>query len=141
LKAAIGETDRRRAKQVAWNEAHGITPQSIKTRINDIIQSVAERDYVTVDIGPDAVQLTGLDLQAHIGQLEQKMRDAAANLEFEEAARIRDEIRHLEDGELGLGRATEERRQQAVGTAWKPSRSRADKAAEAKARSRRRVGR
>ncbi|MFO1068476.1 MAG: excinuclease ABC subunit UvrB [Geminicoccaceae bacterium] len=141
LKAAIDETDRRRAKQVAWNEAHGITPQSVKTRINDIIQSVAERDYVTVDIGPDAVQLTGLDLQAHIGQLEQKMRDAAANLEFEEAARIRDEIRRLEDGELGLGRATEERRQQAVGTAWKPSRSRADKAAEAKAKSRRRVGR
>ncbi len=54
LKAAIGETDRRRTKQVAWNEAHGITPQSIKTQINDIMQSVAERDYVTVDLGADA---------------------------------------------------------------------------------------
>ena len=54
LKAAIGETDRRRAKQVAWNEAHGITPQTIKRQINDIIRSVAERDYVTVDLGADA---------------------------------------------------------------------------------------
>jgi excinuclease ABC subunit B len=142
LKAALDETNRRRAKQIAWNEAHGITPQSIKTRINDIIQSVAERDYVTVDIGPDApAQLTGLDLQAYIGQLEQKMRDAAANLEFEEAARIRDEIRRLEDGELGLGRATTYRRQEVAGTLWKPAGgTRAQKAAAAKARSRRRVG-
>ncbi len=142
LKAALDETNRRRAKQIAWNEAHGITPQSIKTRINDIIQSVAERDYVTVDVGPDAPpQLTGLDLQAYIGQLEQKMRDAAANLEFEEAARIRDEIRRLEDGELGLGRAATYRRQEAAGALWKPaSGTRAQKAAAAKARSRRRVG-
>ena len=142
IKAALDETNRRRAKQMAWNAAHGITPQSIRTRINDIIQSVAERDYVTVDIGPDAPpQLTGLDLQAHIGQLEQKMRDAAANLEFEEAARIRDEIRRLEDGELGLGRATAYRRQEATGALWKPAGgSRAQKAAAAKARSRRRVG-
>ncbi len=145
LKAAIDETDRRRAKQVAWNEAHGITPQSIRTKINDIIQSVAERDYVTVDIGPDAPPaLTGLDLQAHIGQLEQKMRDAAADLDFETAARIRDEIRRLEDSEIaggiGMGRATEQRRQEARGALWKPSRTREQKAQEAKARSRRRVG-
>jgi excinuclease ABC subunit B len=115
----------------------------VKKSINDIMQSVAERDYLTVDIGPDAPpQLTGLDLQAYIGQLEQRMRDAAANLEFEDAARIRDEIRRLEDGELGIGmgRATEQRRQEARGALWKPSRSRAEKAAEAKARSRRRVG-
>jgi excinuclease ABC subunit B len=145
LKAALDETERRRNKQIAWNEAHGITPQSIRTRINDIIQSVAERDYVTVSVGPDApAQLTGMDLQAYIGQLEQKMRDAAADLEFEEAARIRDEIRRLEEGEIsqgiGMGRATEQRRQEARGALWKPSRSRAEKAAEAKARSRRRVG-
>ena len=105
---AIGETDRRRAKQVAWNEAHGITPQTIKRQINDIIRSVAERDYVTVDLGADApAALTGLDLHAYIGQLEKQMREAAANLEFEEAARLRDEIRKLEDKELGL--ATERR--------------------------------
>ena len=93
LKAAIDETNRRRAKQIAWNEAHGITPQTIKRQINDIIRSVAERDYVTVDLGEDApAQLTGMDLHAYIGQLEKQMREAAGNLEFEEAARLRDEI-------------------------------------------------
>jgi excinuclease ABC subunit B len=143
LKAAIDETERRRAKQKAWNAAHGITPQSVRARINDIVQSVAERDYVTVDVGPDApTALTGLDLYAHIGELEQRMRTAAADLEFEEAARLRDEIRQLEDSELGLARATSQRRQEATGPAWKPARSRAMKAAEAKsrARGRRRVG-
>jgi excinuclease ABC subunit B len=103
LKAAIDETERRRAKQTAYNAAHGITPQSVKKQINDIMRSVAERDYVTVDVGQDAPPtLAGLDLQAYVGELERKMREAAANLEFEEAARLRDEIRHLEDGELGL---------------------------------------
>src|SRR4051812_16358004 len=145
LKAAIGETDRRRAKQVAWNEAHGITPQTIKRQINDIIRSVAERDYVTVDLGADApAALTGMDLHAYIGQLEKRMREAAANLEFEEAARLRDEIRKLEDRELGL--AIERRpgpAPRAVGAAWKPtSGSRDDKrrAAQAKSKARRRAG-
>ena len=64
---------------------------------------MAERDYVTVEVGAgSAAQLSGLDLQAYIGQLEKRMRDAAADLEFEEAARLRDEIRRLEDGELGI---------------------------------------
>jgi excinuclease ABC subunit B len=146
LKAAIGETERRRAKQIAWNEAHGITPQSIKKQINDIMQSVAERDYVTVDIGPDAPgTLSGLDLQAYIGELEKKMRAAAADLEFEEAARLRDEIKRLEDKDLGL--ATVRRPSQPAprggGAAWKPSSgSREDKrrAAKARANSRRRAG-
>ncbi|MCS7266611.1 MAG: excinuclease ABC subunit UvrB [Geminicoccaceae bacterium] len=103
LEAAIRETNRRRAKQIAWNEAHGITPQTVKKHINDILGSVAERDYVTVDIGPDAPQtLVGKDLAAYIAELERKMREAAAELEFEEAARLRDEIRRLERGELGL---------------------------------------
>jgi excinuclease ABC subunit B len=145
LKAAIEETERRRAKQVAWNEAHGITPQSIKTRINDIMCSAAERDYVTVEIGPDAPgSLSGLDLQAYISELEKKMRAAAGNLEFEEAARLRDEIKRLEDRELGL--ATERPSRPAAragGAAWKPSSgSREDKRRAAKARSgaRRRAG-
>ena len=64
---------------------------------------MAERDYVTVDLGADApATLTGIDLHAYIGQLEKRMREAAGNLEFEEAARLRDEIRKLEDKELGL---------------------------------------
>ena len=144
LKAAIGETNRRRAKQVAWNEAHGITPQTIRRQINDIIRSVAERDYITVDLGADApATLTGIDLHAHIGQLEKKMREAAANLEFEEAARLRDEIRKLEDKELGLATARPSPSPRAGGAAWKPtSGSRDDKrrAAQAKAKSRRRAG-
>ena len=145
LKAAIGETERRRAKQIAWNEAHGITPQSIRKQINEIIRSVAERDYVTVDVGPDAPgTLSGLDLQAHIGQLEKKMRAAAADLEFETAARLRDEIKRLEDRDLGLATArSAAQAPRASGAAWKPtSGSREDKrrAAQAKSKARRRVG-
>ncbi|HEX8375778.1 MAG TPA: excinuclease ABC subunit UvrB [Geminicoccaceae bacterium] len=143
LKAAIDETSRRREKQVAWNEAHGITPQTIRSNINDVMRSVAERDYVTVEVdtGP-AAHLTGLSLQAYIGQLEKRMREAAANLEFEEAARLRDEIKRLEDGELGLPTARPAL-PRAKGAAWKPEGgTRADKrkAAQAKSRSRRKAG-
>ncbi len=102
LEAAIRETRRRRQKQLRWNEAHGITPKSILKRIDDILESVCERDYVTPEIAP---RLSGLELQAHIGELERRMKEHAANLEFEEAARLRDEIRRLEAGELGLGGA------------------------------------
>jgi excinuclease ABC subunit B len=144
LKAAIGETERRRQKQVAWNEAHGITPQTIRKNINDVLQSVAERDYVTVDVDTGgAAALTGLDLQAYIGQLEKRMREAAANLEFEEAARLRDEIKRLEDSELGLPAPARPAAQRASGATWKPqggSRAEKRKAAQAKARARRRTG-
>jgi excinuclease ABC subunit B len=103
LEAAIRETERRRRKQLAWNEAHGITPQTVRKQIGDILQGVFERDYVTVDLGAEGpVHLTGLDLEAHIGALEKRMREHAANLEFEEAARLRDEIRRLEARALGL---------------------------------------
>jgi excinuclease ABC subunit B len=103
LEAAIRETNRRRAKQIAWNEANGITPQSVKKQVADIMGSVAERDYVTVELGPDAPRtLVGRDLAAHLAELERRMREAAADLEFEEAARLRDEIRRLEQHELGL---------------------------------------
>jgi excinuclease ABC subunit B len=102
LERALEETSRRRTKQIAYNEAHGITPESIKKQIGDVMRHVAERDHVTVDIGEDVPALTGMTLQQYIAELEIKMKDAAADLEFEEAARLRDEIRRLEAGELGV---------------------------------------
>jgi excinuclease ABC subunit B len=142
LQAALDETNRRRAKQIAWNEAHGITPATIRKQIGDILQSVHEQDYVTIDAGEEAGALVGLDLQRYIAELEQKMKAAAADLEFEEAARYRDEIKRLENGELGLpSRPGPVRRDS--GASWRPtSKSRLEKAREAKARaqSRRRKG-
>ena len=104
LRRAIEETDRRRAKQKAWNEANGITPQSIKKQIGQVMQSVFEQDYVTVAPIRDAsaVEFVGKDLKSSIAELEKRMRGAAADLEFEEAARLRDEIRRLEALQLGL---------------------------------------
>jgi len=104
LRAAIEETDRRRAKQTAWNQAHGITPQSIRKQIGKVLQSVFEQDYVTVAPVKDstAAEFVGKDLRASIAELEKRMRAAAADLEFEEAARLRDEIKRLEALDLGL---------------------------------------
>jgi excinuclease ABC subunit B len=104
LRFAIEETERRRNKQRTWNEAHGITPQSIKKQIGNVLASVFERDYVTVAPIADAstTEFVGKDLKAAIVELEKRMRIAAANLEFEEAARLRDEIRRLEALDLGL---------------------------------------
>jgi excinuclease ABC subunit B len=104
LRRALEETARRRAKQIAWNEEHGITPQTIKRDISDVLQSVYEQDYVTVDAvdGDETAQFVGKDIGATIAELEKKMRAAAADLEFEDAARLRDEIKRLEALELGL---------------------------------------
>ncbi|MDG5488606.1 excinuclease ABC subunit UvrB [Sphingomonas sp. BGYR3] len=103
MERAINETNRRREKQVAYNTLHGITPTTIKRNIGDIIAHVASKDQVTVDTGiEDRPHMVGHNLRAYIQDLEKKMREAAANLEFEEAGRIRDEIRSLEAEELGL---------------------------------------
>jgi excinuclease ABC subunit B len=103
MERALGETDRRREKQVAYNEANGITPASIKTRINDIMSDVTMRDGVLVETGDEErPHLVGHNLKAYLADLEQRMRKAAADLEFEEAARLRDEIRRLEEDDLGI---------------------------------------
>jgi excinuclease ABC subunit B len=105
LEYALSETNRRRERQMAYNIEHGITPQSVRKGISDVLQSVYEQDYVTVDTGASGdVQLVGKDLRAQINALESRMRAAAADLEFEDAARYRDEIRRLEAMELGLDR-------------------------------------
>ena len=104
LRASIEETERRRNKQRSWNEANGITPMSIRKQIGKVLESVFEQDYVTVAPikDSDTTEFVGKNLKASIADLEKRMRAAAANLEFEQAARFRDEIKRLEAMELGL---------------------------------------
>ena len=103
LDYAIGETDRRRAKQTAFNEANGITPESVRKDIADILDSVYEQDRVTVGtLDEDMPNMIGHNLQSYLSDLETRMKEAAGNLEFEEAARLRDEIRRLEATDLGI---------------------------------------
>jgi excinuclease ABC subunit B len=103
MERALAETDRRRSKQEAFNTEHGITPQTIKRNIHDIVAHTASQDSVLIDTGDDERNnLVGHNLRGYIEDLEKRMRDAAANLEFEEAGRLRDEIRRLEADELGI---------------------------------------
>jgi excinuclease ABC subunit B len=114
MERAMEETSRRRAKQEEYNKAHGITPESVKAHISDILDSVYERDHVRASISgigaapggkgakADEGALVGANLKAHLEALEKQMRDAAADLDFETAARLRDEIKRLKSVELEL---------------------------------------
>ncbi|WP_442678469.1 excinuclease ABC subunit UvrB [Sphingomonas sp. ASY06-1R] len=103
MERAMLETSRRREKQEAYNIANGITPETIRRGISDIVGHLSSRDQVTVDTGiEDRPHMVGHNLRAYIEDLEKQMRAAAADLEFETAGRLRDEIRKLEADELGL---------------------------------------
>ncbi|WP_102958882.1 excinuclease ABC subunit UvrB [Mangrovicella endophytica] len=105
MERAIAETNRRRDKQEAYNAANGITPQSVKAKIADILDSYYEKDHVRVDVKGlvDEGALVGSNLKAHLDYLQKEMRDAAADLDFEKAARLRDEIKRLQAKELEYG--------------------------------------
>jgi excinuclease ABC subunit B len=102
MKYAIGETDRRRAIQEAYNREHGITPASIVKSIDEVLSSIYERDYVTVATDERETFRTVGELEAHVGELRTQMKAAAANLEFEKAATLRDRIKQLRSRDLGL---------------------------------------
>ena len=101
---ALGETERRRVVQGEYNRAHGITPESVRRSIRDLLESVPERDYYTVEVPKEALPVweSPEALQRHIAELEGAMKEAARRLDFERAAELRDRIKGLRKVELGV---------------------------------------
>jgi len=99
IEKAMLETERRRKIQEEYNKKNNITAKSIKKDISDILESVYEKDYSKNNIN---IEL-GHNLKKHLKSLKKRMKESAENLEFEEAAKIRDEIRKLEASELEIG--------------------------------------
>jgi excinuclease ABC subunit B len=103
LQYALDETNRRREKQQSYNIANGITPESVRKGITDILSSVYEKDrYIVGTLDEETPHLVGHNLKKYIAELDERMREAAGNLEFEEAANLRDEIQRLENSDLGI---------------------------------------
>jgi excinuclease ABC subunit B len=104
MREALGETERRRVVQGEYNRAHGITPESVRRSIRDLLESVPERDYYTVEVEktPAARWESAAALAAHVAELETAMKDAARRLDFERAAELRDRVKALRKVDLGV---------------------------------------
>jgi excinuclease ABC subunit B len=105
MRSAIAETERRRTRQAAYNAEHGITPESVVRAIDEVMSTVYERDYATPAPGARQAFRTRAELETEIASLERQMRAAAANLDFEGAATIRDRLKGLRSLDLGLAGA------------------------------------
>ena len=101
MERALAETERRRAKQEAYNLEHGITPETVKKNVEDVLSGLykGDTDMARVTAKVDKT-MVGANLQTHLEALRDQMRKAAENLEFEEAARLRDEVKRLETVDL-----------------------------------------
>ena len=100
---AMAETNRRRAKQMQYNQENGITPESIVRPVDMALAAITEADYVTVPLDEDLAEPSSPDeLDALIGRLEKQMREAAKQFEFEKAAQLRDRIKALKEKEVGV---------------------------------------
>lgn len=107
MRACIGETERRRAIQRRFNEEHGITPETIRKSIDNVLASVYEADYVTVPVMEPKVEYVSIaEIPDLIAKLREEMRAAARDYEFERAAELRDRIRRLTELEIGFGGET-----------------------------------
>jgi len=107
MRRAIDETDRRRSKQEAYNQAHGITPRTVIRGIDDSLATITKADYLDLtsdDAATEALEFaTQADLESHIANLESDMREAAKKFEFEKAAKLRDQVKELRTKEFLFG--------------------------------------
>ena len=102
MRACIAETTRRRQAQLAYNAEHGITPETVRKSLRSILDDIAEKDYPELPLAAEALDTYGspAELQAEIARLRGEMLKAAAGLDFEAAARLRDRMLLLEKQEL-----------------------------------------